>query len=140
METSDNKIKITVKNSELNEKSISAINNLLSVDINASTAFKLSRIIKEISSIFEDKKMLSDKLIDKWAERDDDGNMKIAEDELGNPIPGSVVIKDIKSFNSEMEDLDSVENVLQYDKIEFDDLGLETAKIQDIMILDFLFY
>lgn len=132
--------KISVKNSELNTKSIQAINNLLDIDINASTAFKLSRIIKEISSIFEDKKKLEEKLVDKWADRDDDGNIRMATDEDGSIIDGSVIIKDMNSFNAEMDQLNSVENVLQYDKIEFKDLGLETAKIHDLMILDFLFY
>ena len=51
-----------------------------------------------------------------------------------------MVIKDMASFNAEMKELNSVDNILQYDKIEFKDLGLETAKIQDLMILDFLFY
>ena len=132
--------KISVKNSELNTQSIQAINNLLTIDINASTAFKLARIIKEISSIFEDKKKLEEKLVDKWADKDEDGNIKFATDENGNIIEGSVVIKDMASFNAEMKELNSVDNILQYDKIEFKDLGLETAKIQDLMILDFLFY
>ena len=46
---------IIVKNSQLNNEAVSALNMLIELDINASIAFKLSRIIKEISSIVDDK-------------------------------------------------------------------------------------
>jgi hypothetical protein len=136
----ENTSKILVKNGELNAESVKAINNLLDIDINASTAFKLSRIIKEISCIFEDKKALEAKIVDKWSVKEEDGNPKIATDTEGNVIDGSVVIKDMSGFNKEMNDLDSVVNELNAEKIKFDDLNLETARIKDLMILDFLFY
>jgi hypothetical protein len=136
----ENTSKILVKNGELNAESVKAINNLLDIDINASTAFKLSRIIKEISSIFEDKKALEEHIVNKWAVKEEDGKPKIATDKEGNVIDGSVVIKDITGFNKEMKDLDSVVNELNAEKIKFEDLNLETARIKDLMILDFLFY
>ena len=136
----ENSNKITFKNSQLTPETIKAINNLLEVDINAAMAFKLARIIKEISSIFEDKKSTEDKLIEKWAELDESGNIKIAKDENGSYISGSVVIKDIKKFNEEMSNLGSVINELNAEKIRFEDLNLETAKIKELIMLDFLFY
>lgn len=136
----ENSNKITFKNSQLTAETIKAINNLLEVDINAAMAFKLARIIKEISSIFEDKKSTEDKLIEKWAELDESGNIKIAKDENGSDISGSVVIKDIKKFNEEMSNLGSVINELNAEKIRFEDLNLETAKIKELIMLDFLFY
>lgn len=136
----ENTSKILVKNGELNAESVKAINNLLDIDINAPTAFKLSRIIKEISSIFEDKKALEEKIVNKWAVKEEDGKPKIATDEEGNVIDGSVVIKDMEGFNKEMRDLNSVVNELNAEKIKFEDLNLETARIKDLMILDFLFY
>lgn len=136
----ENTEKISFKNSDLSTEAINSINNLLNVDINASAAFKLSRIIKEISSIAEDKKTTENKIIDKWAERDDNGEVKKPLDDKGNPIKDSILIKDPEAFNKEMEELLSVENHLQYDKIKFEDLGLGVAKIKDLMIIDFLFY
>lgn len=136
----ENTEKISFKNSDLSTEAINSINNLLNVDINASAAFKLSRIIKEISSIAEDKKTTENKIIDKWAERDDNGEVKNPLDDKGNPIKDSILIKDPEAFNKEMEELLSVENHLQYDKIKFEDLGLEVVKIKDLMIIDFLFY
>ena len=36
---------IVIKNSQLNNETISALNNLIELDINAVTAFKLTKII-----------------------------------------------------------------------------------------------
>ena len=44
-----------IKNSQLNNEALAAINNLLESDIDAVSAFKLTRIIKFISPIVEDK-------------------------------------------------------------------------------------
>jgi len=44
-----------IKNSQLNNEALGAINNLLEADIDAVAAFKLTRIIKFISPIVEDK-------------------------------------------------------------------------------------
>ena len=46
---------IKIKNSELTNETISALNILIDTDINAICAFRLSRIIKELTSIVEDK-------------------------------------------------------------------------------------
>jgi hypothetical protein len=45
---------IRVKNSELSNETIQALNMLIDTDINATSAFRLSRIIKELSSIVEE--------------------------------------------------------------------------------------
>jgi hypothetical protein len=132
--------KISIKNSYLNSESIRVINNLLEMDINAATAFKLSRIIKEISAIFEDKKLMESRIVNKWSEFGEDGTPKIATDENGNIIKGSVVIKNMPAFNKEMNDLESVSTELNAEKIKFEDLELDRAKIKDLMLLDFLFY
>ena len=52
---------IRVKNSELSNETIQALNMLIDTDINATSAFRLSRIIKELSSIVEDKTKLEKK-------------------------------------------------------------------------------
>ena len=40
---------IIVKNSQLNNETIQALNTLIDLDINANVAFRLTRIIKELS-------------------------------------------------------------------------------------------
>ena len=52
---------IKIKNSELTNETISALNILIDTDINATCAFRLSRIIKELTSIVEDKNKMETK-------------------------------------------------------------------------------
>jgi len=132
-------MKITVKNSQLTQETIESINHLIGEDINATVAFKLMRIIKELSSIVEDKNKLEKKILDKWAKRDDEENPIVGKDQDGKEIEGSVELKDPKSFTEEMEKLSLIENKIKFDKIKFEDLNLKTAKVKDLMKIEFLF-
>ena len=96
---------IKVKNSELSNETITALNSLIDTDINATCAFRLTRIIKELSSIVE----------------------------------GAVNITNPEQFQNEMSDLMEIENEIPYDKVNFEDLKLETAKVKDLITLEFLF-
>ena len=128
-----------IKNSQLSNESLEAINKLLDQDIDASAAFKLTRIIKFISPIVEDKLSLEKKIYNKWIQIDEDGNPISAKDENGQDIPDTVLLKDIDKFSKEMSDLYEVENEIPFDKISFDNLGLKTAKIKDLIKIDYLF-
>jgi hypothetical protein len=130
---------IIVKNSQLNNDTVVALNKLVEMDINAKLAFRLMRIIKEISSLVEDKLKLEKKILERWIEKDDEGNPVQATDDSGNIIPGAVKIKDMEAFNQEMYDLMTIENEVGYEQVDFDDLKLETAKIKDLMKIEFLF-
>ena len=128
---------IIVRNSQLNDETLASLNKLVDVDINASVAFKLMRIIKEISSIVEDKNKMEQMIINKHSEKDEDGKVVQAKDGQGNPV--GVNIKDMDAFSADMEDLMSIENEIGYDKINFEDLNLQTARVKDLMKLEFLF-
>ena len=128
-----------IKNSQLSNESLEAINNLLDQDIDASAAFKLTRIIKFISPIVEDKLSLEKKIYNKWIQIDENGNPISAKDENGDEIPDTVLLKDIDKFSKEMSDLYEIENEIPFDKISFDNLGLKTAKIKDLIKIDYLF-
>jgi hypothetical protein len=130
---------IVIKNSQLNNDTVSALNNLIELDINAKLAFRLMRIIKEVSSLVEDKVKLEKKIFDKYVEKDETGNPVQAKDEEGNVIPGAVKINNIDNFNKEMFDLMTIENEIAYDQVNFDDLNLDTAKIKDLIKIEFLF-
>lgn len=130
---------IVVRNSQLNEETIASLNKLVDVDINANIAFKLMRIIKEISSIVEDKNKMEQMIINKHAEKDESGKILQAVDNEGRPIPGGVNIKDMDAFSSEMSSFLDIDNEIGYDKINFEDLNLKTAKVKDLMKLEFLF-
>lgn len=130
---------IKVKNSQLDSEAIQAINNLIEMDINASVAFKLTRIIKELSSIVDDKVKMEQKIVDKWMERDENGNPVPGKDKDGNPLPDSVNLKDSQAYIQEMNTLMETENEIPFEKINFEDLNLKTAKVRDLMKLEFLF-
>ena len=130
---------IVIKNSQLNNETVAALNELIDMDINAKLAFRLMRIIKEVSSLVEDKLKLEKKIFDKYLEKDEEGNPIQAQDENGNLIPGAVRISNVESFNKEMFDLMSIENTVEYEKVNFDELNLTTAKIKDLIKIEFLF-
>jgi hypothetical protein len=128
-----------VKNSQLSNDALQVLNYLIEQDIDASCAFRLTRIIKYLSSIVEDKVKTEKKIFDKWVDRDDFGNPIVAKDELGNPIEDTLMLKDVNEFTKEMSELMSIENDIPYFKINFDDLKLQTAKVKDLIKIDFLF-
>jgi hypothetical protein len=128
---------IVVRNSDLNEETLAALNKLVDVDINASVAFKLMRIIKEITSIVDDKNKMEKRVINKHAEKDEEGNVIIVKDNGGNV--GDVNIKDMDAFSADMANLMGIENEIGYEKINFEDLNLKTARVKDLIRLEFLF-
>ena len=130
---------IVIKNSQLTNETVAALNTLIELDINASTAFKLTRIIKELSSIVDDKLKMEKKIFDKWVEKDENGEPVVPKNEDGTPVEGAVNITNMEEFTKEMEQLMSVENEIPFDTISFEDLGLTTAKVKDLIKLDFLF-
>lgn len=130
---------IIVKNSQLNSDAVSALNNLIELDINANVAFKLSRIIREISSIVDDKTKMEKRIFEKWCEKDENDEPKPALDESGNVIEGAVNITNVEEFSREMSMLMDVVNEIPYSKINFEDLNLKTAKVKDLLKLEFLF-
>ena len=130
---------IKVKNLQLNSETIEALNKLIDFDINASIAFRLTRIIKELSSIVDDKVKMERRILEKYSEKDENGVVIQPLDNEGNPIPGAVNITDMDSFSREMNDLMETENEIPFEKVNFEDLNLQTAKVKDLIKLDFLF-
>ena len=130
---------IKVKNSQLTSETVQAINGLLDLDIAATAAFRLTRIIKELSSIVEDKVKMERKILDKYVEKDASGNPIKPKDQNGNEIADSVNILNMEEFTKEMSQLMELENEIAYEPLKFEELKLETAKVKDLMKLEFLF-
>jgi hypothetical protein len=128
-----------VKNLQLSNDALQVLNTLIEQDINASAAFKLTRILKYMSSIVEDKVQMEKKIFDKWTQKDEDGNPVKAKDDSGNEIQDAILLTDIDSFSKEMSDLLNTENDIPFDKIKFEELELKTAKVKDLLKVDFLF-
>jgi hypothetical protein len=130
---------IIIKNSQLNAETIEALNQLIEMDINASSAFKLTRILKEISSIVEDKLKAEKRILEKYTEKDTDGKPTVAKDKDDNIIQGAVNLTNPDDFTKEMSELMDIDITINHDKINFDDLNLSTAKVKDLIRIDFLF-
>jgi len=130
---------IIIKNSQLSNETIEALNTLIDLDINASSAFRLTRIIKELTSIVDDKLKMEKRILEKWVERDDNGDPVQAKDASGNIIEGAVNISDVEAFTQEMSQLLDIENEIPFEKMNFEELNLKTAKVKDLIKLDFLF-
>ena len=128
-----------IKNSQLTNETLGVLNQLIDLDINASSAFRLSRIIKHISSIVEDKIKSERRIYDRWIIKDEKGNPVIPKDERGDEITGSVSISDMNAFTKEMSELLEIENEIPFDRLNFEDLNLQTAKIKDLIKVEFLF-
>jgi len=129
-----------VKNSQLSNETLAVLTKLIDEDINATSAFKLARVVKHISSIIEDKVKMEQKIREKWIARDDNGNPIVPKDDNGNPIEGHVTISDMNGFNKDMKQLMEVENEIPYDKVSFDDLEYGgTSKVSDMIKIEFLF-
>ena len=79
------------------------------------------------------------RILEKFSEKDENGTIVKPKDEQGNVIPGSVNITNMDDFSREMSDLMEIENEVPYEKINFDDLNLQTAKVKDLIKLEFLF-
>ncbi len=129
-----------IKNTQLNNDTINALNILIDAPIKASVAFCLMRIIKEISSLI-DMKIKTEKIIfDKWVERDANNNPVLVYDENNNLIKDAIKIMDIESFKNEMNEFLNSDITIPYEKIKFDDLGLkDNIKISDLLKIDFIF-
>jgi len=130
---------ITVINSQLGQDTIKSLNLLLDLDLPTKTAFSLVRIMKELSSIIDDKIKLEKKILDKYVERDLEGNPILGQDQNGNPMPNTFKIIDMSAFNSEMEELNSIETELPFERLDADSLDLPSIKVRDLMKLEFLF-
>ena len=128
-----------VKNSQLSNDSLQSLNDLIDKDINAKAAFKITRIVKYLSSIVEDKVKMEKKIFDKWVQKGEDGKPLQAKDENGQLIPDTVLISNVDEFSKEMSELLNIENEIPFDRVKFEDLGLETIKIKDLIKIEYLF-
>ncbi len=131
---------IKVKNSQLTNEVILMLNNLMNLDIKAGASFKLMRIIKDLSTIIEDKLKAEKLIINKWAMKDENGDYIPVIGDDGAIIPGTIKINDMVKFEQEMSELLNIESTILHNRINFEELGLtETLKIKDLLKIEFIF-
>ena len=129
-----------IRISQLTNDVVSVLNNLIDMDIKASSAFKLMRIIKDLSVSVEFKLKSEKKILEKWSEMDINNNLVPVYDNDGNILQGAVKIINMQEFEKDMADLLNIEIDIPYDKLNFEDLGLtDTLKIKDLLKIEFIF-
>jgi len=79
------------------------------------------------------------KIFDKWVEKDENGEPVIPKNPDGTAVEGAVNITNVEEFTKEMSELMDIENEIPFDAIQFEDLGLTTAKVKDLIKVEFLF-
>ena len=107
------------------------------IDCHNSNIMELTKI--QMRYEVDDKLKMEKRILDKYSQKDDTGNVVVPKDDNGNPIQGAVSITNMEAFSSEMNDLMEVENEIAYERINFEDLNLQTAKVKDLIKLEFLF-
>lgn len=131
---------IKFKNYQLSKDTIKTIENLLNMEINSLSAFKLARVIKHLSSIIDDKNKAEEIIYRKYIIFDESGNPVLVEDENGNVIPNMVSVKDSKEYIKEMNELMEYENIIDLAKLKIEELGTEfNIKPKDMLSIEFIF-
>jgi hypothetical protein len=130
---------IRVKYSQLSKEALESLNYLVSLDINVDCVLKLTKLIKELGLLIEDRVKLESNILDKWVDRNSDGTPKLAVDNDGNIIDGYYVLMDADKFNEEMVAVSNLEVDIHMDRIKLLDLGVDKLKIRDIIHIDYLF-
>jgi len=111
------------------------LNKLIDKEINIKTSYKLSKLLKHLVNeynVFDENRI---KLINKYAEKDENNEVRI------NKENNSIIITDNNKdkFNKEINELVNIEIEIFIEKIRLDDLGEIMVSPRDLFNLDFLF-
>lgn len=97
---------------------VPALNSLSETKLPVKTSYIVAKNISELSKLLEDINKIKDGIIDKWMEKDKNGNpIKSGEQE------GSFKLKKDNKYHKEMEELFEIENEVKITKVKLDDLG-----------------
>jgi hypothetical protein len=116
---------MVIKNSQLDQGTIESINEMIELEVSALSAFKLVKLVKQLDEIVKAKTKGEVAVVQKYAKKDE--------------VPNTYEITDVDAFNKEMTELMNYENEVDYEPIKFEDLGLSTAKVKNLLRLEFLF-
>lgn len=113
------------------EAIISSLSNIITKEIPIKVSYKFSKVLRNITS--EHEVMISKKreIIEKYADRDGDGNL-IERD-------GRVEILDMHSFERDINELMDIIFYVDFEKISINDLSDINISIQDLYNLDMFF-
>lgn len=115
--------------------SVGVLRKLNNMDLNIKVSYAIAKNITNIEKEFEVYDKEKNKLIDKYGEKDDDGNLKLDAN-------GNVNIVDKENWNKEFKELLEIENDVCIHKINEEDLfKCDNANITpgELMLVDYMF-
>lgn len=130
---------IKVKNSDLNDSSTQAFDNLLEIDLPVSLSWQIAKIGKKIDELLILKKEMVNNLIRKHSLKDDEGNVIPSKDENDTIIPNAVQIADPIAYNKELDELENIENDIDFEPISIKSLEDKNVKPGVLFSLSFIF-
>ncbi|WP_300386703.1 hypothetical protein [Clostridium sp.] len=121
-----------IKN-ELLVNSVGVLSKLNNEELSVKVSYKLAKNIKEIDKELKLVDEEKQRLINKYAEKDEEGKNKINEN-------GTVNIVDIENWNKDYKELLEIETDLKIDKISIEDLAKSDFKItpRELTLIEYL--
>jgi hypothetical protein len=107
--------------------SISALNNLASEKMKAKQAYRVSRVLMEANGHLDSFNSARDKAIEKYGEKNDDGNIAVDQKSKG-----------FKKFTDELNALFDEEIEMKFNKIKLKEIGNLEVSVADMVALDWL--
>jgi len=119
---------IKVKNSDLNDTTSNAFQELLNLDLPISLSWKIAKLAKEIDALIILKKETINNLITKHSIKDEEGKMILIEDSEG--IYNTTQISNPDLYNKEIVDFESIYNEITFEPISIKVLEENNTKIK----------
>lgn len=113
--------------------SVQVLRKLNNAELPVRVSYKLAKNIKSIEkelNIYEEEKQ---KFINKYCEKDDEGNNKINED-------GTIKIIDTEKWNKDIKELLDIEAEINIEKINIDELAKSDLKLTpaELALIDYM--
>lgn len=114
---------------------VESLSNLYERDLSIGLSYKVSKVKKAVVSHFEDFEEARNKLLQKHAEKDDNGNPVVPKDEDGNKLEGQIQVENIEDFYKDLAELGQQEIEIELATlINLDDLEKEELKLKPNII------
>lgn len=113
--------------------SIGVLNKLTNMELPIKLSYELSKNIIKVDKELEVYNKERQKLINKYAEKDEEGNLKTNED-------GTVRILDIENWNNDLKDLLEIETNVDVHLIDLDDINTNVNITPgELIVIDYMF-
>lgn len=122
--------------STLDFNTIDCMNELLSIDLPIKDALTAVLVSKKLNEHLEIKTKIEERLINKYAEKDENGRIVPIKDDKGN-VTNDIYITDFNAYKLELEELNSQTFEIIYEKIDI--TTIKNIKPKIILKLEWLF-